>query len=38
MKQKNLQKAQDKLRNKFLNKGVKLIAPETVFLSNLSII
>ena len=34
MKQKNLQKAQDKLRNKFLNKGVKLIAPETVFLSS----
>ena len=34
MKQKNLQKVQDKLRNKFLNKGVKLIAPETVFLSN----
>ncbi len=34
MKQKNLQKVQDKLRNKFLNKGVKLIAPETVFLSS----
>ena len=29
-----LKKAQDKLRNKFLNKGVKLIAPETVFLSS----
>ncbi len=34
MKQKNLQKIQNKLRNKFLKKGVKMIAPDTVFFSN----
>jgi len=31
MKEKNLQ---NKLRNKFIKKGVKMIAPETVFFSN----
>ena len=34
MKQKNLQKIQDKLRNKFLKLGVKMTGPETVFFSN----
>ena len=33
MKQLNLQKLQNALRNKFLKKGVKMIAPETVFFS-----
>jgi len=33
MKEINLQKNQNKLRNKFLKKGVKMIAPETVFFS-----
>ena len=33
MKQKKLINAQSKLRNKFLKKGVKMIAPETVFFS-----
>ena len=33
MKQKKLIDSQSKLRNKFLKKGVKLIAPETVFFS-----
>ena len=33
MKQKNLTNIQLKLRNKFLKKGVKMIAPETVFFS-----
>tara|TARA_Y100000590_G_scaffold382903_1_gene453206 strand:+ start:335 stop:952 length:618 start_codon:yes stop_codon:yes gene_type:complete len=33
MKLKNLQKIQNKLRNKFLKKGVKMIAPETIFFS-----
>ena len=34
MKQKNLQKIQNKLRNRFLKKGVKMIAPETIFFSS----
>ncbi len=34
MKELNLQKIQDKLRNKFLNNGVQMIAPETIFFSN----
>ena len=34
MKEKNLNKIQNKLRAKFLNKGVKMIAPDTVFFSN----
>ena len=34
MKEKNLNKIQNKLRTKFLNKGVKMIAPDTVFFSN----
>ena len=33
MKQKNSKTNQNKLRKKFLIKGVKMIAPETVFLS-----
>ena len=33
MKQNNLKNIQSKLRNKFLKKGVKMIAPETVFFS-----
>ena len=33
MKQINLQKNQNKLRNKFINLGVKMIAPETIFFS-----
>ena len=33
MKEKNSQKIQSKLRNKFLKKGVKMIAPETIFFS-----
>ena len=33
MKQKKLTNTQLKLRNKFLKKGVKMIAPETVFFS-----
>ena len=33
MKQINLQKIQNKLRNKFIKKGVKMIAPETIFFS-----
>ena len=33
MKQKKLINIQTKLRNKFLKKGVKMIAPETVFFS-----
>ena len=33
MKQKKLINSQSKLRNKFLKKGVKMIAPETVFFS-----
>ena len=34
MKQKKLKEDQSKLRNGFTNKGVKMIAPETVFFSN----
>jgi len=33
MKQLNLQKAQNKLRKKFLKAGVKMIGPETIFFS-----
>ena len=33
MKQINLQKNQNKLRNKFIKLGVKMIAPETIFFS-----
>ena len=34
MKEKKLEKLQNKLRNNFIKKGVKMIAPETVFFSN----
>jgi bifunctional UDP-N-acetylglucosamine pyrophosphorylase/glucosamine-1-phosphate N-acetyltransferase len=34
MKELNLQKAQNKLRNKFLASGVKMLGPETIFFSN----
>ncbi len=34
MKEKKLEKFQNKLRNNFIKKGVKMIAPETVFFSN----
>ena len=34
MKEKKLEKFQKKLRNNFIKKGVKMIAPETVFFSN----
>jgi len=34
MKELNLQKFQNKLRNKFLNSGVKMPGPETIFFSN----
>jgi UDP-N-acetylglucosamine diphosphorylase/glucosamine-1-phosphate N-acetyltransferase len=33
MKELNLQKFQNKLRNKFLKSGVKMIGPETIFFS-----
>ena len=33
MHKKNLQIEQDKLRKKFLKKGIKMIAPETIFFS-----
>ena len=33
MKQINLQKIQNKLRNKFKNSGVKMICPDTIFFS-----
>tara|TARA_B100001287_G_C22593030_1_gene486597 strand:- start:457 stop:1074 length:618 start_codon:yes stop_codon:yes gene_type:complete len=33
MKQINLQKAQNKLRNKFLKLGVKMLGPETIYFS-----
>ena len=33
MKQTNLQKAQHRLREKFMKKGVKMLAPETVYFS-----
>ena len=34
MKEKKLEKLQKELRNSFIKKGVKMIAPETVFFSN----
>jgi bifunctional UDP-N-acetylglucosamine pyrophosphorylase/glucosamine-1-phosphate N-acetyltransferase len=34
MKELNSQKTQNKLRNKFLKLGVKMIGPETIFFSN----
>jgi len=34
MKELNLQKVQNKLRDKFLSSGVKMIGPETIFFSN----
>ena len=34
MKELNLQKIQNKLRNKFLNSGVKMLGPETIFFSH----
>ena len=34
MKELNLQKIQNKLRNKFLNSGVKMLGTETIFFSN----
>ena len=34
MKELNLQKIQNKLRNKFLDNGVEMIGPETIFFSN----
>ena len=34
MKELNLQKSQNKLRNKFLRSGVEMIGPETIFFSN----
>ena len=34
MKELNLQKIQNKLRNKFLKLGVKMMGPETIFFSN----
>ena len=33
MKQSNLKKIQKKIREKFLNQGVKMIGPDTVFFS-----
>jgi len=38
MKEKKLEKFQNKLRNNFIKKGVKMIAPETVFFSKDTII
>ena len=34
MKELNLQKAQNKLRDKFIKSGVKMTGPETIFFSN----
>jgi len=34
MKELNLQEIQNKLRNKFLTSGVKMLGPETIFFSN----
>ena len=34
MKELNLQKIQNKLRDKFIKSGVKMIGPETIFFSN----
>ena len=33
MKQLNYQKVQNKLRNKFLKLGVKMLGPETIYFS-----
>jgi bifunctional N-acetylglucosamine-1-phosphate-uridyltransferase/glucosamine-1-phosphate-acetyltransferase GlmU-like protein len=33
MKELNIQKIQNKLRNKFLKSGVKMLGPETIFFS-----
>ena len=33
MKQLNLQKQQNRLRNKFINMGVKMLGPETIYFS-----
>ena len=33
MKQLNLQKLQNNLRNKFLKMGVKMVGPETIYFS-----
>ena len=38
MKQINLKEKQDSLRKKFLKKGVKMIAPDTIFFSKDTII
>jgi bifunctional UDP-N-acetylglucosamine pyrophosphorylase/glucosamine-1-phosphate N-acetyltransferase len=38
MKEKKLEKFKNKLRNNFIKKGVKMIAPETVFFSHDTII
>ena len=38
MHKKNLQIEQDKLREKFLKKGIKMIAPETIFFSKETIL
>ena len=38
MKEINLQKIQNKLRDKFFNSGVKMAGPETIFFSNDTII
>ena len=38
MPKKNLQIDQNKLREKFLNKGIKMIAPETIFFSKETVI
>ena len=34
MKQLNLQKSQEKLRQKFLKSGIKMIGPDTVYFSS----
>ena len=34
MKELNIQKVQNKLRNKFLKSGVKMVGPDTIFFSN----
>ncbi len=34
MKEKKINKLQNKLRDKFIKKGVKMIAPETIFFTN----
>ena len=33
MKQSNLQKIQNQIRDKFLKQGVKMVGPETIFFS-----